>query len=85
MDTEEFQDKILFYREQPPLHHHLTTLITNLANVCWVAPRIKKNNRFKRKNFIPDYRRASMSQEEKAAEATENMKNFFDGLINGNR
>ena len=82
---DEFQDKVLFYREHPPLHHHLTTLITKLAEVAWVAPRIKKNKRFNRKQFIPDYKRATMTQQEKAAEAAKNIKSFFEGLINGDR
>jgi hypothetical protein len=86
VDTEEFQDKILFYREHPPLHRHLTVLFTRLAGVIWNANYKKGMRKFKVKNFIPNYLKDSMTQEEKAAVATDKMRDFFEGMVNnGNR
>ena len=80
MDTEEFYDKVLFYQEFPPLHHHLTTLFTNLGQVAWVAPHKKRNKRFKREYITPNYKKSSMTQEERAEAATRKMQAVFGAL-----
>lgn len=79
-DIEEFQDRVLFYQQYPPLHHHLTTLITNLAQIVWTAPHKKPKARFKRKYIVPNYKKASMTQEERAAAATKRMQAVFGAL-----
>ena len=73
-DTDDFNDWVLFYKEYPPINHHLSHMLSLLGEITWAAPGGKGRKKIKAKSLVPDYGRGLMSQEDKAREAVEKMR-----------
>lgn len=73
----EFNDYLLFYKEYPPINHHMTTLISQLTYITWYAqPGNGKRKRFKITDFIPSYKERLPTR----AKVASKIKAIFGGL-----
>ena len=60
----EFNDYLLFYKDYPPINHHMTTLMSQLTYITWYAqPGNGARKRFKIKDFIPSHKEALPSRD----------------------
>ena len=73
LNNDDFDDWVLFYKEYPPLNHHLSHMLSSLIATTWNAHGGKRTT-LKPKDLVPDYGRSLMTQEDKAREAVEKMR-----------
>jgi len=79
IDTEQFQEFVLYFRDYPPINDHLTLLLGQVSHTVWSANWSRGKKRLKLKDFMPDYRKAYMTQEDKAREAVKAIRKFAKG------
>ena len=81
IDYDELQDFLLFFTEHPPLDQQITTMLANVCYAVWEIGRNAKTKRLKPEDWIPKYR--VTTQQDKADQATQQMKIAFGVLANG--
>jgi len=61
----EYQMRLLYYRQFPPMHEHINNIGANIAFTVYQCNATKKSKKLNFADFKLNYIRASMSDEEK--------------------
>jgi len=61
----EYQMRILYYRQFPPMHEHINNVGANIAYTVYQCNATKKSKKLNFEDFKLNYIRASMNDEEK--------------------
>ena len=61
----EYQMRLLYYRQYPPMHEHINNIGANIAYTVYQCNANKKSKRLNFEDFRLNYTRASMNDEDK--------------------
>lgn len=75
-DDDQFKDWLLYYQEFPVLNDHLTLMLSQVCSTTWNSNRIKGQKAHSPKDYMPDYKKLMVTQEEKAANAMDEFRAF---------
>jgi len=61
----EYQMRLLYYRQYPPMHEHINNIGANIAYTVYQCNANKKSKKLNFEDFRLNYTRASMNDEDK--------------------